>query len=62
MDRETHLQLLSLLGNQELVEKWWHSPNRAFEMQTPDSVWNKNDQGPSTVRKYISQFLYGDYF
>jgi uncharacterized protein (DUF2384 family) len=62
MDRETYQQLLALLGNQTLVERWWRGPNRAFDMRSPEDVWNQNSQGPERVRKYIAQFLYGDYF
>lgn len=29
--------LLALLGSPELVTKWWLSPNKAFDMQTPQS-------------------------
>ena len=27
--------LLSLLGSKELADRWWHTPNKAFDMQTP---------------------------
>ncbi len=27
--------LFSMLGSKELVEKWWVSPNKAFDMHTP---------------------------
>lgn len=30
--------LLALVGSKELVEQWWQSPNRAFEMQCPRDV------------------------
>lgn len=30
--------LLSLLGNPELIAKWWASPNAAFEGQCPKDV------------------------
>lgn len=30
--------LLALVGSKELVEQWWQSPNRAFEMQYPRDV------------------------
>jgi hypothetical protein len=61
MDKEIHRQLLALLGSQTLVEQWWRSPNRAFDMSSPAEVWYQNSQGPERVRKYIAQFLYGDY-
>ena len=30
--------LFSMLGSRELVEKWWVSPNKAFDMRTPLSL------------------------
>lgn len=30
--------LFSMLGSKELVEKWWVSPNKAFDMRTPLSL------------------------
>ncbi|NDB15145.1 MAG: DUF2384 domain-containing protein, partial [Betaproteobacteria bacterium] len=32
--------LKALLGDDELVKKWWISPNRAFDEQTPEDLWN----------------------
>ena len=44
--------LLGLLGSSHLVDKWWASPNRAFEMDTPAYVYS---QYPEHVAKYILQ-------
>lgn len=33
--------LLSLLGNPQLVSTWWTTPNRAFDMQCPADVPEK---------------------
>jgi hypothetical protein len=30
--------LLSLLGSQELVERWWATPNKAFDGEIPDDL------------------------
>ena len=30
--------LMSMLGSQDLVERWWTTPNKAFEMQCPEQV------------------------
>lgn len=32
--------LMALLGSDELVEKWWLSPNRAFGYVTPEVAWD----------------------
>lgn len=42
--------LYSLLGKDELVERWWTIPNKAFNMSTPSEV-NIYD-----VYKYLIQF------
>lgn len=62
MKSEIDRQLFALLGSDALVERWWKSPNRAFSLRTPQDVWEENEQGPDRVRKYVTQFLYGDYF
>lgn len=62
MDSVINQQLFALLGRKDLVEGWWKSPNRAFANSTPEQIWNENEQGPDRVRKYVAQFLYGDYF
>ncbi len=30
--------LMSMLGSQELVKQWWTTPNRAFDMQSPEAA------------------------
>lgn len=62
MDKEIYQQLMALLGSDQLVESWWRAPNRSFDMQSPETVWYENSMGPDRVRKYIAQFLYGDYY
>jgi hypothetical protein len=62
MDKTINMQLMALLGRRDLVERWWSTPNQAFEMDTPETVWCRSPEGPDIVRRYIAQFLYGDYF
>lgn len=62
MNDEINQQLRALLGNDELVSQWWTSPNRAFDMLPPRTVWTEHPQGSNRIRQYVSQFLYGDYF
>ena len=50
--------LLSLLGRQELVDKWWCSPNKRWEMKTPEEVFELD---PRSVVSYIAGQLNGDY-
>jgi hypothetical protein len=49
--------LLALLGSQELVIRWWDSPNKAFDMKTPNELWESGEK--ETVKDYlIRQFDY----
>lgn len=52
-DRANRL-LMALLGSEELVLKWWSSPNRAFDYKTPEQ---QEELDPRIVANYIlSQF------
>ena len=44
--------LRALLGSDELVARWWASPNRAFDMETPDDLWHTNS-GRNRVYSYL---------
>jgi hypothetical protein len=50
--------LYALLGSQELVQKWWASPNRAFNEITPIEMW---DRDKDRVKNYLLGQLSGDY-
>lgn len=47
--------LYQLLGSDDLVSRWWHSPNKHWNMETPYSVWTRN---PEDVEKYITFFCF----
>lgn len=48
--------LMALVGTEELVEKWWNSPNLAFKGQYPIKVF---DNDPNKVINYIlTQFVH----
>jgi len=42
--------LFAMLGDQELVKRWWAGPNLAFDNQPPEKIF-END--PVRVRDYI---------
>lgn len=42
-----------LLGNSQLVHEWWHRPNRAFNDDTPDEVYQSGEEGRRIVYNYI---------
>ena len=52
--------LKALLGNDELVQRWWSSPNRAFDGEIPDDLWNTSD-GRKQVYTYIVNQLEAPY-
>lgn len=45
--------LMAMLGNQDLVDKWWTTPNKGFDMQCPRDVDIRD------AAKYILGFAYG---
>ena len=48
--------LAALLGDEDLVDKWWNSPNLAFKAQTPEELIQVH---PQIVVNYIlKQFHY----
>jgi len=44
--------LKALLGSDELVSRWWLSPNRAFDYEIPDDLWHTN-KGRAKVYSYL---------
>ena len=46
--------LFAILGSQTLVERWWHSPNKAFGEAHPIDVFVLQ---PERVRDYIFSFV-----
>ena len=45
--------LLALLGSEQFVENWWHSPNMAFDYKEPIYAYIEN---PDRVAGYILSF------
>ena len=50
--------LHALLGSNELVQKWWELPNKAFDDMTPIEMW---DRDKDRVKNYLLAQLNGDY-
>jgi hypothetical protein len=44
--------LLALLGDRDMVTKWWTSPNLAFGMQCPQDV------DEDLIKSYLENFLF----
>jgi hypothetical protein len=50
--------LYRILGSEDLVAQWWHTPNKYWDGSTPYHVWT---QDPQVVERYILTFVKGDY-
>ena len=59
MDTDKYDRILySLLGSDELVQKWWSSSNKAFDDISPIEMW---DRDKDRVEKYLLALLSGEY-
>jgi hypothetical protein len=59
MDTDKYDRILyALLGSNELVQKWWASPNRAFDEMTPIEMLNRDE---ARVKNYLLAQLSGEY-
>ena len=48
--------LFQMMGSDELVERWWQSPNRYWDGRTPTDIWvNSSHQ---EVVNYVKKFLH----
>lgn len=45
--------LYAMIGRPELVDSWWHTPNKAFNMLTPNEVYQENEDGRKRVYTYV---------
>ena len=51
-ENKVNRMLKALLGSDELVQRWWASPNRAFDGEIPDDLWNTSE-GRKRIYKYV---------
>ena len=59
MVRDSCNEILSSLVGPALVERWWTSPNKAFNLRTPESLWETDNW--IEVYKYIKNQRNSDY-
>lgn len=52
--RKLNVCLFAMLGNDDLVNSWWESPNLAFENKTPNEMYEENEQ---QVIDYVLSYL-----
>ena len=55
LKRENDALLFAMLGRQELVEQWWHRPNKGFDGAHPIDV------DPKKVQEYSISKAYGEW-
>ena len=53
--------LHTILGSNDLVERWWHSPNQAFDNRMPKDVYYQDPQGRQEISDYITTYSNGEY-
>ena len=53
LKEQNNALLMAMLGSQEWVNKWWVSPNKAFDMAHPEDV------DPKKVQEYLLTCAYG---
>lgn len=53
--------LYGMLGSEELVHKWWVSPNKAFDDRFPKDVYYQDPNGRQEVSDYINTYANGSY-
>lgn len=46
--------VIAMVG-QELADKWWNSPNKAFDMRTPTDMWVEDFR---KVHNYLMHHAY----
>lgn len=45
--------LYAMMGSLQLVDGWWHSPNKAFDLKTPDEIYQVDADGRKRVYEYV---------
>ena len=45
--------LYAMMGSPQLVDGWWDSPNKAFDLKTPDEVYQTGAEGRLRVYQYV---------
>lgn len=44
---------MGMLGNEDLVKKWWTGANKAFDNKPPKEVYDSGEEGAQRVSGYI---------
>jgi len=52
--------LYLILGSNDLVHRWWHSPNEAFDGRLPKDVYYQDPHGRQEISDYIGAYASGE--
>lgn len=55
LKQKVDVMLKSVLGRDDIVEKWWNSQNWHFNLETPSIVWEYDHMA---VYNYVSNHLH----
>lgn len=47
--------LYKLLGSEDLVARWWHTPNRYWDGQTPYTVYTRDEKAVTDYVLFFSK-------
>jgi hypothetical protein len=53
--KDVNMHLYAILQRYDLIERWWQSPNKAFQNRTPDAVYQTGPKGRVEVYSYVSR-------
>ena len=59
--KQLDAMLFAMLGSDELVHKWWVSPNKAFDDMFPKDVYYQDPNGRQEISDYIYAYASGSY-
>ena len=59
--KQLDAMLFAMLGSDELVHKWWVSPNKAFDDMFPKDVYYQDPNGRQEISNYINAYASGIY-
>lgn len=54
MRQRCELLVVANVGQQQATQ-WWASPNKAFDMYSPQTMWSKD---PKMVYQYLMHYAY----
>ena len=57
--KKINIALYGMLGSLEFVQRWWPGPNLAFQLKSPQEIWDSGEDGKDEVENYVMSNAYG---